>query len=295
MKKLLTITLSGILLFAFLSSGCLKQDELRPAPTISFISGGSHISGDYSAYAGEAVLVGLNWEWNGTDPVKTVAIYVNRNYLSGYDIPNEYSQSYHIDSMTIVKSGEDTEEWLFQVIDSQGASSFIGFNLNLNKNGGAINQFTTTIGAPQNTSVFSYYSALNNTALNADGARNVQNTIDFLGAYDDTNANNLVSPDANNLPEPFKTELAGWTTKNSTKFCATELRTNQFDYINLDNLIVSSFSTNPDDQKNKAKNLKADDIYSFKLADGRYGLFKVLSVTPGIDGKVNIEIKVQKQ
>jgi hypothetical protein len=294
MKDKIFFPILSIIFLSILATGCIKQEELRPAPTISFKTGDNYISGDYMAYSGEIVLVGLECKWNGTDPMKSIIIYSNGNFAGGMNIADTSSQNLVIDTIPLIKSESVTENWAFQIIDSQGVGSYIGFTLTLSTLGGQIVKTTATIGL--NTTNYSYYSLFNGIAYNnvsvEDGS--LQNKIDFLGAYDATNGVNLISPNAPNLPEPYITDMADWTVKNDTRFCLTDLIPDQFNYINLDNLIVSSFSTNPNAQMEMAKNLKADDIYSFKIADGRYGLFKVNSVSLGADGNVKVDIKIQQ-
>jgi hypothetical protein len=296
MKNKIFLPILSIIFLSILATGCLKQEEIRPAPTISFKTGGNYISGNYMAYSGERVLVGLECKWNGTDPMKSLILYSNGNAIDGVNIADTSSRDMVFDTIKLIKSDAETENWVFLITDSQGASSYIGFTLSLSTLGGQIVKTTATIGLQDNTTNFSYYSLSNGMAYNNSSVENgsIQNKIDVLGAYDATNGVNLISPNSPNLPEPYLTDMADWNVKNDTKFCLTDLVPAQFDYINLDNLIISSFSTNPNDQKNKAKNLKADDIYAFKIADGRYGLLKVNSVTSGVDGNVKVDIKMQQ-
>jgi hypothetical protein len=293
MRKLFSIVPSTILLFIILSSGCLKQQEYRPAPTISFVKGTGLVSSDTTAYAGDIVSVGIKCTSNGTDAIQYLSIYAN-NYLQGsYNIDKALGQGF-IDTISFVKSKDTCEFWVIQVVDNQGMGTYIGLKLRLNKTGEAIDEFTNILGAPANTSYKSYYSIATNLGYIADSAQNRQNKIDFLSAYDATNGNYLISPDASSLPAPFDTEMSDWTTKNSTLFCLTDLVSSQFDYITLDRMIINSFPTETEKQKKKTSTLKANDVYAFKLADGRYGLFKVTSITTGSNGRISISVKIQK-
>jgi hypothetical protein len=294
MKNNVFLPILSIIFLSILATGCLKQEELRPAPTISFKTGGNYISGNYIAYSGESVLVGLECKWNGTDALQSLILYSNGNPVRALNISDTSAQNLVVDTISLIKSDLDTEDWAFLITDSQGIGSYIGFTLTLNNLGGQIVKTTATIGL--NTTNNSYYSLFNGMAYDNSSVEtgSIQNKIDFIGAYDATNGVNLISPNAPNLPEPYLTDMTDWNVKNDTKFCLTDLVPTQFDYINLDNLIISSFPTNPTNQKNKAKNLKADDIYAFKISDGRYGLFKVNSVTSGADGNVKVDIKIQQ-
>jgi hypothetical protein len=291
-KAILKTTLLVFVILGTFITGC-KKDEVRPAPTISFLVGGDYTSTDASVYAGDTVLVGLQCTWNGSDPIKTLTLYANDQMIgTPTDIPEDYQQGF-IFNTTITKSEVQTENWVFEATDSQGEKNSVSLILSLDDSGGLIVEGLATIGAQDNTTDFGYYSLTTNLNYNAANAQTYQNLIDMLGAYDETNFLHLVSPNANNLPEPYLTEIADWTTKNATLFCSTTFGPDQFDFINRDNLLISAFSSIPDDQKNKAKDLKVGDVYSFRTGNGKFGLFKVTEVTSGASGKVSIDIKIQ--
>jgi hypothetical protein len=268
------------------------DDEIRPAPTISFLTGGDYISDNIAAYAGQEILIGLTCNWNSTDGIKKIELWCGDTLRIEYSISDLDQQSVTIDSISIIKSQAITEEWFFDVIDSQGLRNSLSLTFTLNMIGGEIAAPTSTvIGTPENTVDFSFYSVNYNERYDSTSAENNQDRIDILGAYDDKNGNHFISPDAPNLPEPYKTCMANWLVKNTTKFCATNLHVEQFDAINLDVLILTSYNATL--AINKAKNLKDKDIYAFKLDDERIGLFKVTNVEPGATGSVSIDIKVQ--
>jgi len=287
--KILIPILATILIGSFLTS-CKKDKTLRPAPTISFVTDAGFGHSDTAVFAGDTVLVGLSCTSNGTDAIKTITAYANDAMIGNPEnIPANYANGF-IYSFTITKSNTPTEKWVFEIADSQGQKSSVTITISLNS---AINKIWATIGTQLNASVFGYYSLSTNLNYNTANAFANQAKIDFLGAYDATNDLHLASPNAPNLPTPYNTDMANWTSKNDTKFCATTLSVQQFESIHTEDLLISSFSTVVANQKNKAKSLKINDIYSFKTGGGKYGLFKVTSVTPGSAGQVSIEIKLQ--
>jgi len=291
MKKIIINTIIVLVFAGLFATGCNKE-EARPAPLISFITGSNYTSSDATVFAGDSVLIGIHGEWNGTDEMKTLSISANNTVLATYQLSGQDAESFNY-GFTITKTDIASELWLFEATDAQGVKNSVSLNLTTDNSGAIPVNIVATIGAQDNTTDFGYYSVILHTNYNAADAQENSDKIDFLGAYDATNETHLVSPDANNLPEPYLSEMSDWTSRNATLFCATTWSPDQFDYINRDYLLVSSFSTNPDNQKNKAKNLKVDDVYSFKTGGGKYGLFKVTSVTTGTSGKVSIEIKVQ--
>lgn len=292
MKNTILKTIFALMMTSLLIVGC-KKDEIRPAPNIAFITGGTYISGDATVLSGDTILVGIQCTWNGTDVIKTMTFYDNDVMVeTPVDIPEAYGQGF-IYNIKITKSDALTEKWVFEATDTQGEKSSVGFTLTVKNTGGAITEFTATIGAQDNVTEYGYYSLSSHLNYNATNARTNYAIIDLLGAYDAINAVYLASPSAPGLPEPYPTDMADWTGTNNTLFCITTLSTVQFDYINRDNLLISSFSTNVANQKNKAKSLAVNNVYSFKTQAGKYGLFKVTAVTAGSTGKVTVDIKIQ--
>jgi hypothetical protein len=290
-NSILKISLAAILVSMIFVS-CIKNEKARPAPTISFVEKQNFVSGDTTLCAGEKILTSISCRGNGTDGLYAVQIYRSDTSMTLY-ISYGYTQV-TIDSISIIKSGSASDQWFFEVTDSQGEKGSISYTLTLNTSGGTIVHSSATIGAQGNTTNYGYYSLKTNLNYNATDANTNQNIIDLLGAYDATNGIYLASPSSPNLPDTYPTELSSWTKPiDSTKFTATSIAPSQFDLINRDNLLISSFSTNPINQKNKAKNLKVNDIYAFKLTDKRYGLFKVTAVTTGATGSVSIDVKIQ--
>jgi len=292
MNRIILKLISALILISTLNTSC-KKDELRPAPSISFITEAGYTLKDTSLFAGDTVLVGLNCKWNGTDAIKTITLYLN-DVMNGVpeNIPSNLTSEFTYD-VSLTKTELPTDKWVFEIVDSQGQKSSLTVTLNLNT---AINKIWAKMGAQQNTTDLSYYSLSTKMNYNTADAKTNQTLIDMLCAYDATNALHLVSPAAPGLPEPFLTDMATWITKNNTKFCTptTAISVQQFDNIVSEDLLKTSFSTVVANQKNKAKSLKVNDIYSFLTSSNKYGLFKVTSVTTGSAGKVSIEIKIQK-
>ncbi len=153
------------------------------------------------------------------------------------------------------------------------------------------------LGAQGNTGIGGFYSVSENKVYTMDNAFNHQGAIDIFCFFEAKKAaNNIaVASPGTGVDGIFTGSTApeNWTTQNTTFFCATTLTVAQFDALEeTDQLIVSSFVE--DNAYRKAKDLKVDDIYSFKTAAGTYGLFKVTAVVQGSTGSVTFEVKVKK-
>ncbi len=261
---------------------------VRPKPTIEFITGVDYTSADKSVLESTDVLVGIHSLWNDIDAIKNITVYKNDIVADGpIDIPqnsyNDYSMDYHI-----IKGTHPTEVWKFEVTDAKGQKSSVSINLALIVPV-TFNQ-TVTIGAQECTTDNSYYSLSTNLTYNAADASNNQGLIDFIGAYDATNFTHITSPGATiaTLPIPYPTDMANWTIFNNTMFSTTLLSASQFEAITTVDQIKSQYL----DPKKKAKDITVDYSYTFLTNGGKYGIFKVISITPGVTGKMTIKIKM---
>lgn len=293
--KFLNFNLFVAVLFTTLILNGCKKDELRPAPTISFLTGENYVSADKTAYAAQEILAGIECQWNGTDLIRSLNIYANDQLVGTQLIPENFGTGFTIDSITLIKSQAPSEIWVFEVVDTQGEKGSVTFTLTLDETGGPILNFSPNpvIGAQANTTNYSYFNITENLIYSKEGAADNYAKVDVLAYYDATDLFQLISPDFGTLPEPYQTDMQDWVSKNGTRFCKTKLTVGQFDLINRDNLLISSFSSNAVDQLDRIKNLKADEIYAFKTQNGKYGLFKVTAVVPGTDGKITLQVKVQ--
>ncbi|MDD5508564.1 MAG: hypothetical protein PHD25_09620 [Bacteroidales bacterium] len=153
------------------------------------------------------------------------------------------------------------------------------------------------IGAQANATTGGFYSVSENKVYTLDNAFNNQSVIDIFCFYEAKKAaNNIaVASPGTGIDGIFSGSKApeNWTVQNTTFFCATTLTVAQFDALEeTDELIVTSFVE--DNAYRKAKDLKVNDIYSFKTESEAYGLFKVTQVVQGSTGSVTFEVKVKK-
>jgi hypothetical protein len=112
---------------------------------------------------------------------------------------------------------------------------------------------------------------------------------DFIGS----DANSIASPNANVDPSvyPGASGLVNWTVKNETRYYKTTLTTADFNAA-TNGLLVSAY--NELMAKRKAKNLTSGDVYSFKTAHNKYGLFHVQDVSGQDSGYVKVNILIQE-
>jgi co-chaperonin GroES (HSP10) len=160
------------------------------------------------------------------------------------------------------------------------------------------------MGAQSNTTIGAFYSIGQNKVYTQDLAYTKQDTIDLLCFYEHDELNNRInditisSPGAN-ITGIFTGETSPdvWTVKRLTTFTlpATEIDTVTFDQLKQDDEVIESYYNSTITSGNKkAKLLQKNDIYAFLTHDSIYGLFRVLDVALGVDGYVEVELKLKK-
>lgn len=157
------------------------------------------------------------------------------------------------------------------------------------------------IGAQENTTIGGLYSFNNETVYTLEQASQNQSTIDLLCFYENTpdrqNNITLASPGAN-IRDIFEGDNApgNWDITDTTYFYqleTTDLTITQFDALNETDVLIETLY-NEEESKRKAKDLKVDDIYAFNTEDNYYGILKVVAVTQGATGSVEIEYILKK-
>ena len=96
MKRTIYLLLGFIIALCF--TAC-ENEESRPDPTISFLTGEGYTYTDISAKSGDTVLIGINAESNGTDMLSNIVVTVNEVELVNESInQHEYTENFNHDS-----------------------------------------------------------------------------------------------------------------------------------------------------------------------------------------------------
>jgi len=230
-------------------------------------------------------LVGINAESDGVDMLSNIVITVN-----DFELVNEsINQHEYMENFSLVKGVAESEVWKFTVEDVDGKSAEI--SLTLNREYELLSMTSAGLGAQDNTSIGSFYSfSLQEVLMQGDAFEN-QESVDLLYYFDGADENIIASPGANVSDDIFTgtSGLVNWTTLNETRYYKTSLATGDFTSLVNDGDIISNYVVA--DAKRKAKNLSEGDIYTFRTSSGRYGAFKVVTVTGAAEGSIDIEIK----
>jgi hypothetical protein len=194
------------------------------------------------------------------------------------------------------KGIEDAEQWSVIAIDKYGKNSSIQFTLfNDPSSGfGPLKEYTFRMGAQTSISDGCFMSLHSGKIYWQDTAFLIQDSIDILYYYDPAGDYNTIASPAANIDASIYTGATGlqnWTVKHESRFYKTAVSHQDFINSTNDSLMLVSYS--PINAKRKAKNLIAGDIYTFRTASGRYGMFYISAVSGAAEGYVDGIMKVQ--
>ncbi len=296
-KTNITIMAVVVSLLAFFVLPSCKKKDTNP-PQIFFSTGSTYVYKDSVMATGCNFKVEINAQTGGD---ANITNFIIRNEHDGivtsYFDTGMNNETIKI-SKILTKSIYDSEKWTFIVIDKNGKNASISFITTKDPSSqyGPIKHFDATMGAQSSTLFGSFLSLNSGFTFFQDSAFAHQDSIEMLYYYDaiGTDANSIASPNANIDPSVYtgSTGLANWTIKNETRYYKTTLTYADFNAATNDSLLLISYSEI--NGKRKAKNLVSGDIYAFKTAHNKYGLFYVNQVM-GLDtGNISVNILIQK-
>ncbi len=290
MKKAIFKTILTSILIALLAVGCKKNGNGVGGPTLAFVIDSGYLSLDTAIAVGDTSMIGLNCVWNGSDLIKTVNTYLNDN-LNGEPYLVEAAMGQNLTfNKKITKSLNPKEIWEFEVIDAGGNTSRLKLTISNDYSGGNIKTINAIIGAQNNSGIGSYYNLANNISFFKAQADTSQKFIDLLGGYDFFTKSFISSPGSDSLFGVYDFNL--WETTNLTQFCTTTISKAQFELTNRDNLLISSFHA--DQAKNHIKELKSNNVYSFKTQNGKFGLMLILYGALSETDIITFDLKMQQ-
>jgi len=290
MKKislLLTIVLIG---FIGVFTSCDEAADLLN-PKLEFFGTGDYIDEDVTVEPGAAI----SFSWlatKGTNNLKTFSI--SRDGVTLADYPDDdIENNNYTDQVTLYAPlNEGAYVYTFTVTDGKDKTASVSFTITVEASGGPINSWTATLGSHQSTTGSSFASTTGTVYGIADAKTN-SSLIDFMYFYGATNYATLAAPDDADVSSVFASAdgPANWTTRNSTKFAETSVTAAEFDAIETD-LVVVEEATGA--SATKVNELAVGDVVAFVTAAGKMGLVKVVSVTSGATGSIDIAVVVQQ-
>ena len=281
-------------LIVLLGAACNKSEDNIP-PTIQLIQETGFIAGDTILAGADDIRVKVKL-LKGDLNITTFLIDVYTDSVSHYFDTGMNTESLTWDG-TFLKTLAPIEDWRFIAIDREGNATAIGFKITLDTSaqyGDLISYSPIEFGSQDNQNTGGCFDIANSSMhFNAevDADTNLQKGIDMLCFYNSEDKNTIASPGANIADGIFQVNPGSWKHKNTTRYYKTSLSRDAFNTAVNDSIILANYDEG--EAKRKAKQLKAEDIYTFKTQDGRLGIFVVNTVNGTNEGSINISLKTQ--
>jgi hypothetical protein len=294
MKKRTLKTLMGIAMIILIAAACEKSEDKVP-PTINLIAEEGYVHSDTVLASGDDIRLKVQMQ-KGDLNITNFLIDVYTNTVSRY-FDTGMNTEYIIWEGLFIKTPAAVEEWKFLVYDREGNATATGISIRLDTSAqyASLTSYSPVdFGAQDNQQFGGCYDIADSSMyFHFDVAldQELQSKIDMLSYYDDIDQSTISSSGANIEEGIFPVNPADWTHKNTTRYFKTSLGVDDFNAAVNDSIILANYDEG--EAKRKAKNLAADDIYTFRTESGRMGIFKVNAVTGGVDGNINISLKTQ--
>lgn len=296
-RKNLSISLIALLVLLMSGSACQKEEENTIMPSITIYQEAGYVSTDTSMKAGEKIRLKILMK-GGDFNITNFVIEVLSEGTEKIYFDTGMNTSSVLWHGSFLKSSASSERWRLEVSDREGNSALAGFTITLDTGNSyrpLISYASTVLGAQENQQTGSCLNLSDLAAYFHDevaGDVILQEKTDILYYYYGDDENTIASPGANIEDEVFTVNPANWTIVNTTRYIKTSLSADDFDNALNDSIILANY--NEGDAKRKAKNLSANDIYTYRTHDGKLGMFQVNEVTGTTDGSININIKIQE-
>ena len=276
---------TSILLVVIMAiSSCDDNNDNPEPPTIELIEAEGFFFTDTLAPAAGQMNFRISCKSNGSDVLTNIIVSSN-----GTRVIDEGINTQLLDrDITLIKSSEEEEIIEFVIRDITGGSTA----------GNIVRYNDVTLHAQNVENGESFLSFTDGcTTQTLEEAFANQINIHLLYYYDliESDKNTISSPGANIDETVFPGEfgLAGWSTKNTTRFHKISLTQEEFDAIESPAFLVDSYSE--PDGKRKDKELIAGDTYAFKVEnESRYGVLRVSEVIGEEAGSVTFSIVIQE-
>jgi len=286
MKKPIRFVLLAFAAISVFILSCKKESSSN-APELTFVIDTGYIWTDTAMATGDTAIIGLKCNWNGYDKLSTIRTYLNEDdFMQTYNVKEAESQSL-IYMTKITRSLRTKELWEFEVIDTKGHISRAGITI-LIDSGGPIKNVQATTGA-QNYIYGSYFNIEANKNYIEAIAITKMDSIDIVGGWDIGEKTFFSSPGSAEFLEYY--DLSAWSPKNLTLFCETTISEEQYELIDKDNVLISSFHA--DKAKDIITMLTLNKVYSFKTHLDKFGLLIIRKEAISQTDWINFDYKIQ--
>jgi hypothetical protein len=295
MKKISLLLAAVFISFIGIFNSCDEAEELL-GPKLEFFGTGGYIDEDVTVEPGAAI----SFSWlakKGASNLASFSISRDGATLTGY--PDEDIEKDNYTDQVILEAplNEGAYVYTFTITDNKDMTASVSFTITVEATGGPISEWSETLGSHQSATGSSFATATG-TRYNIADAKAHSDEVDFMYFYGVNNLATLAAPDEAKVTEVFSSAdgPASWSTRNSTRFVKTLLTAADFDAVEDDLLIVEKANGASSTMANE---LAEGNIIAFvtdadKTGGSKMGLVKIISITTGAGGTMEISVKVQQ-
>ena len=189
-----------------------------------------------------------------------------------------------------VPTGAATKTITVSVVDNSGTSNSASLTFTIV----SMKTCSSAVLGNQNNTVGSSFATSDCSVLSVSQAKANASKVDFVHFFGATNAATLAAPsDKADLGAFSAYDINNWSVNNATMFAKLPA---SFDFASVSySSLATAYAGVSSSAANKAASLAISDMYAFKTAAGKYGVFQVtnLSGTSSSSGAITINVKTQ--
>ena len=283
MKKW-NLLLSVLLLAgAVFVTSCNKDED--EGPSLSLKGGAAYTSTNTTINPGESILVGVVGTKGTNNLVRFTLTATHNNVPSNVFDSAFNSANFNKDySLEFSAASLGETRLSFKLYDKDGNFDEKSFVITVEDNSpqpvAVTKRTNVTLGSSNDAQFGSFYSTkgVNNRHEFFVGETRttpaIQSSIDFIFFKDNNNGNAIAAPDASEVNNITTFQLNQWTvTKNATRFQLTNMTAAEFDAIGS-TYVFPTFTG----QLRMVNQLQNNNVISFKTAEGKLGLIKIVDL-----------------
>ena len=280
-------------------TACNKDDDDETPdpkyyPTVDFKGGGDYVTGNVTIETGADFHVGIIASMNATSKEKLQGFNITRVINNTPEVIfNEVfnEETYNFDSVFTAVDEAVAANYIFTIIDDDAMETELSFVITTQEPApqfGEINFYSNVVLGSFGDATGSFYATTENMVYSIAEANTASEKIDFAYFYGATKKATLGAPDDALVNDVF--DLDAWTTKNATKFFATDLSPEVFDGM-VNDSVLTTFDTF---DQSSITNIDGDQVFVFETAAGKKGIVKVISVPVTREDLITFQVKIQK-
>jgi hypothetical protein len=283
---------------------CRKESGKTP-PLILMETGSGFIEDSSVVAIGYPCRIGIRCQ-QGDAPITNLVLTLETENGKETALDSGMYSSGFLYEKTLAYGASDFERWTFMIRDKNGKSDTVMLTIrrNLSSAFGPIAEYSSVdLGAQGSLLPGSFFSVADGMVYTSAEAGDHQQDINLITYWGDQ-----VSPVTNfTLSSPGESDvtayfpmIGGWVQPyNETRYKPDSLSipVSAFEAAFNDSLIITNY-TSATIGKRKFKSARPGYIIPFQVttgpAAGKRGLIRVNSMEEGINGRINVDIKVQK-